>query len=364
MSESIHSIHIVGSRQFGGAEHFFLRLMHLLREAGHPVTGITRRGTPVAAAVAADCIDQIHVPMINGWDLWSCWRLRRMFSGQSPCIVQTYMGRATRLTRLAPRQPAVHVARLGGYYRIDGYYRHAHAWVGNTRALCDYLVREGLPAKRVFYIGNCVPEPAPATPTEVAAVRERHGLGTAWVLFSLGRLVDHKGYTDLLRALALLPPEIGGQPWVMLIAGDGPEAPALRALATELGLEGRVRWLGWQDRPDRFFAVADVFVCPSREEPLGNVILEAWSHGLPVLSTATAGATELIEPDATGLLCPIEDPSAMARHLSALLSASEGERASLGAAGRRFLEAQFSRDAIRDAYLDLYRQLLAWRGEA
>ena len=51
------------------------------------------------------------------------------------------------------------MARLGGYYKIDGYYRHAHAWVGNTQDICDFMVKEGLPPERVFYIGNFVPQP-------------------------------------------------------------------------------------------------------------------------------------------------------------------------------------------------------------
>ena len=116
----------------------------------------------------------------------------------------------------------MHVARLGGFYKIDGYYRHAHAWVGNTRAITDYLVAQGLPADRVFHIGNFVPDPRRYSDAE----RSERRLGLrlpdeAWVLFALGRLIEKKGFQDLLAALARLPGEIAGRPWVMLIAGGG-----------------------------------------------------------------------------------------------------------------------------------------------
>jgi len=362
MQNKIPSVHIMGSRLFGGAEHFYVRLLRILRDAGYPVTAINRPGSPVANELADDDIQQIHFPMANGWDLWSLWRLRETCNAMGQCIVQTYMGRATRLTRLPSNTPAIHVARLGEYYKIDGYYRHAHAWIGNTRGICDYLVKSGLPANRVFYIGNFVPDPSTVDEKLKSEALLKHDIRPdAWVIFSLGRLVDVKGFDDLLLAMALLPKEIADKPLMLVVAGDGPHASRLQAHAQELGLQERVRWLGWQNNPDPFYALADVFVCPSRHEPLGNVILEAWSHGLPLISTASLGATELVEHEVTGLLCPCSDPKAMAGQILALLSATVAQRKKLGDAGRTFLHSQFSASSIRDAYLALYAQLIAER---
>ena len=365
MQIKIPSVHIMGSRLFGGAEHFYLRLLSALRDGGQPVTAISRPGTPVADALTQDAINQIHIPMSNGWDLWSLWRIRKQIEGMGPCIVQTYMGRATRLTRLPTKAQAIHVARLGEYYKIDGYYRHAHAWIGNTRGICDYLIRSGLRANRVFHIGNFVPEPSPPDETSMAEAIQQYGIPKdAWVIFSLGRLVDEKGFDDLLQAMTLLPKEIAGRPLMLLIAGDGPSAARLQATTQEFGLTDRVRWLGWQNRPDPFFALADAYVSPARHEALGNVILEAWSHGLPLISTASLGASELVEPGTTGLLCPCANPNALADQISALLSAPDAERKALGEAGREFLRRQFSASSILDAYLTLYAELMAKRGNS
>ena len=363
MPELYPSLHVLGSRQFGGADQFYVRLLRALREAGQPVTAVNRRGTPVAAELEKSAIEQIHYPLANQWDMWSVWRIRQLAQARQPCVVQTYMGRATRLTRLPRNAPTVHVARLGGYYKIDGYYRHAHAWIGNTQGVCDYLVKSGLPAGRVFKIGNFVPDPLAPGEAERVALREELGVPDgAWAVFALGRFGPAKGFEDLLTAFARLPAEIGGRPSALLIAGDGPMRESLRRLATDLSLDGRVLWLGWRHPVDAFYAMADVFVCPSRHETLGNVILEAWNHGVPVVSTATCGALELIEDGRTGLCCPCADPDALAGQIKAMLESDAAVRRELGEAGRRTVTARFGRAAIVGAYLELYERLLRERG--
>ncbi|NJD05244.1 MAG: glycosyltransferase [Methylococcaceae bacterium] len=358
MSNLYPSVHVLGSRQFGGADQFFVRLVMALHGVGQPVTAITRPASPVAEALVGSGVEQLNLPLANGWDLWSAWRIRQSIARYRPAIVQTYMGRATRLTRLPRTTQSVHIARLGGYYKIDGYYRHAHAWIGNTRGICDYLVQGGLPADKVFHIGNFVPEPQPFSPEQRAELRRCWELPEdASVLLALGRLIEAKGFDDLLRAVARLPAEIGGRPWIVAIAGDGPEAGALRALAKALDVEPRVRWLGWQNPADRCYAAADALVCPSRREPLGNVILEAWNYGLPVVSTRGPGPLELIEPEVNGLLCEPRDAADLAAAIERLLRAPEPQRRAMGAAGLAYLNAHFSQAAILDAYLELYGRL-------
>lgn len=359
MADPIHSIHILGSREFGGADQFFVRLVRALDQAGQRVTAISRPNSPVANAMRNDPTEQFHLPLANRWDAWSWWQIRRRIAAREPCVVQTYMGRATRLTRVPGKSGAVHVARLGGFYKIDGYYRHADAWVGNTRAICDFLIKSGLPAKRVHHIGNFVPDPVSVDEAGKAVLRVEHRVPeNAWVVFALGRLIPKKGFHGLLRAMACLPAQINGREVVLLLAGDGPEMEELRAMAAELGIESRVRLLGWQDPPDVFFELADVFVCPSRHEPLGNVILEAWNHSVPLVSTRSDGALELIEDGVTGLLCDCKDEKGMAEAIQQVLTASDSDRSAMGKAGNACLNARYGKDTIVDSYLSLYRDLL------
>lgn len=360
MTASVDSVHVLGSRQFGGADRFYVRLVEALNEAGYPALAINRPGSPVGEALGQSGAPQRQLPLANGWDLYSMWRLRRILQADPPRVVQSYMGRGTRLTRVPRKLPTVHVARLGGYYKISGYYEHADAWVGNTRGVCDYLLRAGFPAERIFLIGNFVAEPEPPNPAAAATLREHLGLpADALVLFSLGRFIDIKGFDDLLQAFAAMPAEIKGFPLWLVLVGDGPLRSMLENQARDLGVSARVVFAGWQNQPGPFFQAADALVCPSRRETLGNVILEAWSYGLPVVTTDTPGALELIRDGDNGLLCPRQDPPALATRLVELLNAEPGARRALGEAGQAEVTSQHSRDAVLSAYLAMYDRLAA-----
>lgn len=360
MTNPIRTIHILGSREFGGAEHFMVRLMRALHQAGHPVTAVCRADSPLARELRHDPIEMLHLPLANGWDAWSWWRIRQIVARRQPCVVQTYMGRATRLARIPKNSPAVHVARLGGFYKINGYYRHADAWVGISQAICEHLLKSGLPNERVAQIGHFIPQPAILGEAGKTALRESlHVPDNAWILFALGRMVPKKGFQDLLDAIAMLPADVCGRPVVLMLAGDGPELKRLQAHAEACGIASRVRFLGWQDTPDHYYQIADVFVCPSRHEPLGCVFLEAWNHSLPIVGTRSHGALELIEEGATGLLCDCRDVAGMAGALRRMLEASDADRRKMAAAGNACLHERYGQERIVDAYLTLYRDLLS-----
>ena len=101
-------------------------------------------------------------------------------------------------------------------------------------------------------------------------------------------------------------------------------------------------------------ATADLLVCSSRHEPLGNTIIEAWAAGVPVVATASEGPRQLIAEGETGLLVPVENADALARALSRVVT-DAGLCADLGAAGRARYEAEFAEARV----VGLYRDFLA-----
>jgi len=356
---SLRSMHIIGSKQSGGAERFFARLVNALAHAGQAVTSVTPPGSVIDLELD-NTVRALHVPMRSVWDIPSRWKIGALAKAEHADIVQTYMGRATRLAHFKPGKGPVHVARLGGYYDLKGY-RHAHAWVGNTHGICDYLVQQGMPANRVFYIGNFVEPGAPLTPIEQASHRTALGLPhDSWVIAAVGRLHPNKGMADLLEAFSLLPHELAGRPLCLAIAGDGPLRGSLHQQAAALGIAARVHWLGWQAEPALVYRAADIFVCPSRHEPLGNVILEAWAQSVPVVSTRSQGAEELIVDGIDGVLAPVGDAAALAGVLRATIG-REAHCAQLVVNARHKLEQQFSETKIVGDYTTLYQSLLGGR---
>ena len=357
----VRSLHIIGSRGSGGAERFFARLSTALADTGNPVLAITRPGARLRGKLGEN-VEHRMIPMRNVRDLVSVWQIRRAIADWRPDIVQTYMGRATRLTRLRDRSGPVHIARLGGYYPIRQY-RRADAWVANTRGIVDYLIGAGFPAGRVFQIPNFVDTPTAGNAADRERLRLTLGIPpAAHVILGIGRLHASKGFADLLAAFARLPAVLGGRPVFFILVGAGPLERTLQRQAEALGLEARLRWPGWQAEPAPYYRFADLMVCPSRHEPYGNVILEAWSHRTAVLATATAGGRELIAPGENGWLVPCGDAERLATAMTTLLQ-NDVLRAQLAMGGEETLRTRFSRHAVVKAYLELYQKLLNERGE-
>jgi glycosyltransferase involved in cell wall biosynthesis len=136
-----------------------------------------------------------------------------------------------------------------------------------------------------------------------------HVLGTA------GRLAPIKGIKYLIRALPMIQASVSDV--TLEIAGSGPEELALRDEAYRLGVDGCVRFLGWQEEIP--FHRWNIFVMPSLEESFGIVVLEAMTAGLPVVASTVGGLPELVEDGKTGWLVPPSNPEALCTRLVSLL---------------------------------------------
>jgi len=349
------SLHVIGGKGLGGAERFFIRLVNALARHGQPVAAVTVAGGEIARAIDP-AVRQYHAPMLGVWDLYSRWRINRAIAAFRPDVVQTYMGRATRIVHLPDNRSPVHLARLGGYYNLKGY-RHAHAWVGNTRGIREYLTAHGLPADRVHHIGNFVDAPARVPPATLDALRHQLGLDGCRIVLGLGRLHANKGWSDLLRAFAGLPASTRGAPLHLLMVGDGPLRKDLENLSKQLGIGSRVHWAGWKNDPAPYYQLADVFVCASVHEPLGNVILEAWANRALIVSTRAQGPLELMQDHVNGLLAPLADAAGLAEVLRTALALDEGHKARLIEAGHDEVTRHYSEAAIVSDYTALYADM-------
>ncbi len=167
----------------------------------------------------------------------------------------------------------------------------------------------------------------------------------------VGRLVYQKGLDVLLQALALLPVETD---WRLEIVGDGDSRKHLETMAHDLDLYGKVHFAGWKERSELpgIYRQIDLFVLPSRDEGMPNVVLEAMASGLPVIASRVAGNEELVIEGQTGYLTPSEDPAALSRVLAESIGNTE-LRQQMGRAGRALVEARYTWRRVAEAYLEL-----------
>ncbi len=311
---------IMAGARHGGAETFFVRLCGALAAAGEEVLAVIRRDAKRSAALRRAGLVPIELGFGGPLDLLTRPRLRRALARFAPRVAMAWMNRAARFT---PPGPWLRVGRLGGYYDLRYYAGFDHL-VGNTQGIVEWIAQQGWPRSRVHHLPNFAPDLAGATPADRTALGVPHD---SFLVLAMGRLHPNKGFDVLIEALAHLPHVI------VAIAGEGPERPALEALARRRGVADRVRLLGWRDDQAALLAACDLFVCPSRHEPLGNVVLEAWSAARPVVAACSPGPAELIAHGRNGLLAPVDEPRALAE-LIETVRADRSLARSLAEAGR------------------------------
>jgi glycosyltransferase involved in cell wall biosynthesis len=179
------------------------------------------------------------------------------------------------------------------------------------------------------------------------------------VAISVARLSAEKDFPTLLRALAVAVERV---PNLRLrIVGDGPEREKLEALTQELGLTGRVEFLGERHDVPALLSQAAFFVTSSLTEGISLTLLEAMAVGLPVVATSVGGNREIVVEGLTGRLAPAANPTALADAMSAMCQVPEAWP-EYGAAGRERVVQHFDIRRMARDYEELYGQLLAERG--
>jgi glycosyltransferase involved in cell wall biosynthesis len=201
-------------------------------------------------------------------------------------------------------------------------------------------------AGRLAMIYNGMPDIPPSLRANAGAHPPR--------LVMVARMEQPKDHATVLIALAGLK----SLAWRFDLVGDGPLEPAVRRLLAQLGLEDRVRLLGFRRDVSELIAASQIFVLSSRSEAFPYSILEAMRAALPVVATDVGGVREAVIPDDTGLLSPPGDPDALQSQLRRLITDPD-LRNRMGAAGRRRYLSYFTFEKMQANTFALYREVLS-----
>ncbi|MCF6320550.1 MAG: glycosyltransferase [Rhizobiaceae bacterium] len=359
----------------GGAERFFVNLALSLAERGIEQKFVIRPNRSWRGEIAGlgeTIQSNYHYLSFSRYFLWFMLsqKVQRMAEEFQPDAIIAWMPRASRLMPAYPQ--AIKITRLGDFPQSLKHFGNSDVMIGNVPGIGERCRNLGW-EKRVEIVSNF---PKEVTPKPIS----RAALNTpqdAFVISSAGRFVHRKGMDLLIRATAKLD-----NAWLWLV-GDGKEKDNLTAIAKEVGMVERLRFSGWQKEPEHILAASDVFCMPSRHEPLGNVILEAWNLGLPVVSarTPTEGPSWFMRDESdtqnqdnqldvkiNGLLVDYAtidadknlnriDENIIIDNLATALQRLRDEkklRKTLIAGGYDTLEKCFSKKAITDQYLNLF----------
>lgn len=216
---------------------------------------------------------------------------------------------------------------------------------------------EGFRNQPIELVRNGVELPPNFSKRPDARQKEAVGLdATRRYALVAARLDPVKDHATLFRAWRELPARL--RDVVLLVAGEGPTRTALQALADELGIASRVKWLGTRSDVVQLIQAAEVTVLASRSEAAPFAVLEAMAAARPVVATAVGGVPEMVADGVEGLLVPSGDVTSLANALTEVLdSAALAQR--LGMAGRERVREQHQLDDMVTRYRDLYLSVLA-----
>lgn len=297
-------LHTLFSRGFAGTERATAEMCNACVGEHEVALALRSDHRGAGGASIRDHLDpRVQVFELNRW--FPGFGLRRAVREFAPQIIHTHLRKSTRLVaRLRPPCPTIatlHMWVNGPHFlQMDGLIVIAE-W--QKRDLSNYR-------GQVFDINeSLIPQPKidSAQRTELRALA-----GAAegdFLIGAVGRLAKSKGFDTLIRAFieAAIPHA------KLVIIGAGREREMLESLASGAA----IRFLGFRDDAKAFYQAFDLFVSPSRSEPLGRVLFEALDAGTPVMATRTQGPTEILARY-PGTLVPIDDVSAMATALRAL----------------------------------------------
>jgi len=200
----------------------------------------------------------------------------------------------------------------------------------------------------------------PAREEHSRALRQDLGiLADGPVVGIVAHILPHKGFDDLIQALALIREKHPGVRCLMV--GEAPRKGYLRRLfdlAERLSVRDCLILVGFQDDVAPFLRVMDLVALPSRTEGFPITILEAMAASRPVVATSVGGVPEAVQDGRTGILVPPGDPRHLAEAIIGILD-SPGLARAMGEAGRKLVESVFTLEGEAEQTSKVYRQVLA-----
>jgi len=341
-------LHIMASSALGGAETYSTDVMLSLHQAGVNQCVVMAKKAPRFAELATAGIRM--APWVLAIPLIPVQRIltRFLINREKPDIVHTWMRRGAALAgKWDPKKKPVIIGWFGGYYDTSKFKNCAHL-VGVTKDIVAHMIKNGVAKDRALFIPT-FPDITSLPPIDRATLATAPD---AKVLLALSRLHPKKGLDTLLTALQNLPD------CIVWLAGDGPLRRELETLAKKLGVINRVRFLGWRTDRAALLRAADICVLPSRYEPFGTVILEAWAAGTPLVACASAGPAAHVEDGVTGLLTPIDDAPALNAALRRALD-DQDLRRRLTTQGYAAYIKDFTRESVTRQWIAFYKSLIS-----
>jgi glycosyltransferase involved in cell wall biosynthesis len=211
---------------------------------------------------------------------------------------------------------------------------------------------------KFYLIENSVQRCSTATESEKKKAREVLGVPIdAFVIGNAGWLIERKRFDIFLEVCATLQKQID-QNLIFLIAGDGPLHDELQALSVELGIDEKVRFVGWQRSLDNFYCSLDLLLFNSNSDAFGRTVLEAMGYGIPVVASVIEGGTDsVLQHQSTGYLLREHNVAQLAEYCRSLMRDRQLYESFQNQA-LALIHSRFSMETFIEKHLSIFNQVV------
>jgi glycosyltransferase involved in cell wall biosynthesis len=337
-------LNIMLARQRGGVETMAVRYHQALAQGGFEVLSAGHPEGMLTEALDANAVRPLSAYL--NYDPIAALSLGMLARWFKPDLVLAHGNRAAGIALMPLSGVAARTVQVVHNFRHKPDVNRLRAAIAVSGPIHASL-RNQFPDLAVFEVDNFAalsPHPVKPAPEGVP------------VLGTLGRLHVNKGLDVVLQALARLRDD--GVAVRLKIAGDGPIKDELVHLATALGLNHQVEFCGWMTPAGDYLRGLDLFLCPSRVEPFGLVVIESMAAGVPVVASDIDGPRQSLHEGRFGYLCAREDPAAMADAIKQAIADWPGTLAKAHGA-RDFALSHFSLEAGTARLSEAVQQIAA-----
>lgn len=373
-SDKIKILHIIASPVFGGAERLLLTLSKNIDQKKFDLfLGIfidQRKENNLMWSYAKKLnlkVDPINCK--NPYDLLQILHIYRIVKKHHPDIIHTHGYKTNILGFLVSKLFGIPiVVTVHGLYPIKTktnlrqrlslmLLKHFDRIIAVSSQMNTVLKSKKVSSKKIINIRNVPPINVEEHSSNIGTLREEIGIpSNLKVLGFVGRLEYIKGCDLLIQAVSKI--HSTNLDFCLVVVGDGPERKSLDLLVRKLGLKKYVYFCGFRNDIKNVFQSLDLYVLPSFNEGIPLAMLEAMSHGVPVVATRVGGIPEVIKDKVNGILVPPRNPEALAEGIMEALSSPE-ETAKRVIEAKKTIQNEYSIEQwikkIQNTYLEMVK---------
>lgn len=360
-------LHLSSEASWRGGEQQIAYLAEALQQQGVEVMLACRQGSAVEAYCRKNGIPHKALPFRNSLDVYSAWHIRQLCRRWQPDVLHAHSSKSHSLawlaTLLGSRVPLVLSRRVAFPIRPSqlNKKKYNHPRLRKIICITEAVKKQVLPLlanpSQAAVIPSGIDLSSYPPPSADNFLKERYLLPSdSFLIGTTAAFTKEKDYSTFLHTAGKVLKNSGGQNLYFIAMGEGPERPAMQALAEQLGIAHRVLFTGFLPDAKNYVQALDLFLFTSTNEGLGSSLLDAFASGVPVVATSAGGIPEIVQHEKTGLLAPVGDASLLARHVLQLWK-DPLLRTRLGQTARQFVQG-FKKEITAEKTLQVYKEIL------